>query len=79
MEDIELRETAVKNVPTFKTTSATLSRNNIQSRSLGTAKFVDSLQKIGYWITVIRTYLLEGIFVDLVTAVLVYYMMIPTR
>jgi len=79
MEDTELRETAVKSVQTFKTISAILLKNNIQNPPLVTAKYVDSTRRSGSWIIAIRTYLFEGIYVDLVTAVLVYYMMIPTR
>ena len=79
MDDTELRETAVKSVQTFKTISAILLKNNIQNPPLVTAKYVDSTRESGSWIIAIRTYLFEGIFVDLATAVLVCYMMIPTR
>ena len=79
MEDTELREIVVKSVQTFKAISAIPLKNNIQNPPLVTAKYVDSTRASGYWIIAIRNYLFEGTFVDLATAVLVCYMMIPTR
>ena len=79
MEDTELREIAVKSVQTFKTRFAIPLKNNIQNPPLVTAKYVDSTRASGSWIIAIRNYLFEGTFVDLATAVLVCYMMIPTR
>ena len=79
MEDTELREIVAKSVQTFKTRSAIPLKNDIQNPPLVTAKYVDSTRASGSWIIAIRTYLFEGTFVDLATAVLVCYMMIPTR
>lgn len=79
MEDTELREIVAKSVQTFKTRSAILLKNDIQNPPLVTAKYVDSTRAIGSWIIAMKNYLFEGTFVDLATAVLVCYMMIPTR
>ena len=79
MEDTELREIVAKSVQTFKTRSAILLKNDIQNPPLVTAKYVDSTRASGSWIIAMRNYLFEGTFVDLATAVLVCYMMIPTR
>ena len=79
MEGTEPRETVAKSVQTFKTISEILLKKNTQNPPLVTAKYVDSTRASGSWIIAIRTYLFVGIFVDLVTAVLVYYMMTPTH